>query len=118
MDNDNSSYILTEIWRARSAWYDLSAEQRVSYFEEKIGPLLMGIMGKGGEVLACAVNDNTGEQRIDYQFMAVWKFPNKEISDQLELGAKDADFLEYFEQVNFSGKSISPPVLNETMINL
>ena len=95
MDNDNFDYILTEIWKARSSWYDLSSEQRTAYFEEKIGPLLMGIMEKGGEVLACAINDNTGDQRMDYQFMAVWKFPNKETSDQLETAAKEAGFLDY-----------------------
>ena len=93
VNNDNSSYILTEIWKARSTWYDLSSEQRTAYFEEKIGPLLMGIM-------------------------AVWKFPDKETSDQLESAVKEADFLEYFDQVNFSGNLISPPVLNESMINL
>ena len=118
MTTENSGYILTEIWKARSSWYDLSTEQRIAYFEENIGPLLMGIMEKGGEVLACAINDNTGNERIDYQFMAVWKFPDKETSDQLEQGAKAADFLEYFEQVNFSGNLIAPPVLNEAMINL
>lgn len=50
--------------------------------------------------------------------MAVWKFPNKELSNQLERAAKEAGFLDYFEQVNFSGDLIPPPILNDSMINL
>jgi hypothetical protein len=50
--------------------------------------------------------------------MAVWKLPNKEFSDQLEEAAKKAGFLDYFDQVNFSGNLILPPVLNESMIHI
>lgn len=55
---------------------------------------------------------------MDYQFMAVWKLPNKEFSDELEKAAKEAGFLDYFDQVNFSGNLIPPPILNENMITI
>lgn len=50
--------------------------------------------------------------------MAVWKFPNKRSSHQLEKAAKEAGFLEFFDQVNFSGNLIPPPALNEAMLKL
>ena len=50
--------------------------------------------------------------------MAVWKFPDKAASDRLEAGAKAMGFLDYFEQVNFSGTAIAPDVLNGDMIGL
>jgi hypothetical protein len=97
---------------------DLSASERRAFFDSKINPLLMGMMEKGAEILGCAVNDNTGNERMDYQFMAVWKLPNKAFSDQLEEAAKKAGFLDYFDQFNFIGTLIPLPVLNESIVNV
>jgi len=113
-----SGYILTEIWRARSSWLALPAEERVEFFETKIGPLLGSLVGEGAEILTCAVNDNTGSEQMDYRYLAVWKLPDKAFSDRLEAAAKEAGFLEYFEQVNFSGNAIPPDALNADMIEL
>ena len=116
--SDQNGYILTEIWNARSSWLSLPADARLSFFEEKIGPLLMGLLDEGAEILACAVNDNTGSERMEYRYMAVWRLPNKAFSDRLEAAAKEAGFPEYFDQVNFSGTFITPDVMNADMIQL
>lgn len=118
MENQNAGYILTEIWNAKPSWLALNQEERKAFFDEKINPLLMGEIEGGAEILGTAVNDNTGSERMDYQFMAVWKFPDKESSEKLEKAAKDAGFLKYFDQVNFSGNLIPPPALNEAMLKL
>lgn len=91
---DQTGYILTEIWNARPAWLSLSADERIRFFEEKIEPLLMSLLGEGAEILACAVNDNTGSERMDYRYMAVWKLPDKAFSDRLEAVAREAGFLD------------------------
>ncbi len=114
----DAGYILTEIWNAKQSWLALPTETRVEFFETKIGPLLGSLVGDGAEILACAVNDNTGGERMDYRFMAIWRLPNKAFSDRLEAAAKKAGFLEYFDQVNFSGNSIAPDALNAHMIEL
>ena len=116
--DNNNPYILTEIWKAKPAWYELSSEERARFFNEKINPVLMETLQNGAEILGTAVNNNTGEQKMDYQFMAVWNFPNKQSSDDLEKVAKEAGFLKYFDQVNFSGEVIPPPALNEHMIKV
>ena len=114
----NNDYILTEIWNAKPSWLAMNIEERTSYFDTKINPLLMSMIQNGAEILGCAVNDNTGNERMDYQFMAVWKLPSKAFSDRLEAAAKDAGFLDYFDQINFSGNMIPPPLLNEAMLQL
>ena len=76
------------------------------------------MLEKGAEVLGCAINDNTGTERIDYRYMAVWRLPDKDFSQQLETGAKELGFLDYFDQVNFSGSIIPLPVMNDDMIAL
>ena len=116
--SEDAGYILTEIWNAKPSWLALPTDARVEFFETKIGPLLGSLVGLGAEILACAVNDNTGSERMDFQYMAVWKLPDKAFSDRLEAAAKEAGFLEYFEQVNFSGNSIPPDVLNAHMVEL
>jgi hypothetical protein len=113
-----SGYILTEIWRARPSWIALSLAERQQFFEQKIGPFIMGLVEQGAEFLGCAINDNTGPERIDYRYMAVWKLPDKDFSDRLEAGAKEKGFLDYFEQANFSGSIIAPDVMNADMIQL
>jgi hypothetical protein len=118
MLSEDAGYILTEIWNAKPSWLALPTEVRVEFFETRIGPLLGSLVGEGAEILACAVNDNTGGERMDYRFMAIWKLPNKAFSDRLEAAAEEAGFLEYFDQVNFSGNSIPPDVLNAHMIEL
>ncbi len=115
---DDNGYILTEIWNARPAWLNVPADERVCFFEDKIGLLLVGLVAQGAQILACAVNDNTGSERMNYRYMAVWRLPNKAFSDRLEAAAKDAGFLEYFDQVNFSGAVITPDVMNADMIRL
>ncbi len=117
MSNDNPGYVLTEIWKGKPSWDALTSEERANYFDTEINPFLGEMLGAGAEILACAFNDNTGPNRIDYDYMAVWKLPDKAFSDNLEAGAKARGFLDYFEQVNFSGGIIPPPVLNQLMID-
>ncbi|NKB89118.1 MAG: hypothetical protein GKS06_12955 [Acidobacteria bacterium] len=112
----DAGYVLTEIWKPRAAWLALSKEERAAIFEQKVVPLLMDTFEKGGEVMTVAINDNDGAERIDYRYMAIWKFPNKAMSDELEASAKAAGFLDYFEQVNFSGTMMDPQALNADMI--
>lgn len=44
MNDSNTGYILTEIWNVRPSWTSLTSEQRTTYFEEEINPLLMGMI--------------------------------------------------------------------------
>jgi hypothetical protein len=115
---DSNGYVLTEIWKAKPAWLGMPADERVGYFEERIGPLLGSVLSGGAELLACAVNDNRGPEAMDYRYMAVWRFPDRASSERLESAAREAGFLDYFEQINFSGSLISPDQLNTDMIKL
>lgn len=116
--SDNKKYVLTEIWNAKPAWLALSQAQRAAFFEQEVGPLLGRFIEAGAEILGCVMNDNDGPERLDYAYMAVWKLPNKELSDQLLAAATEIGFLEYFDQANFSGNVITPDVMNADIINL
>ena len=113
MSND---YVLTEIWRARPSWLALAKEDRREFFDTKINAFLGSMVQAGAEIVACALNENKGGERIDYTYMAVWKVPDEEFVTRLESGAAELGFLDYFEQVNFSGAILAPPQLNVAMV--
>ncbi|MCE3555459.1 hypothetical protein LWC33_28935 [Pseudonocardia sp. RS11V-5] len=113
-----SGYILTEIWNARPSWHALALEERRQFFHERIGPLIMSLVEQGAEFLGCAIDDNTGPESMSCRYMAIWKLPEKALSERLEASAKESGFLDYFEQVNFSGRIITPDVMNADMIRL
>ncbi len=115
---EDRGYILTEIWSAKPPWLALPDWERQRYFDEKIGPFIGSLIEQGAEILGCAVNDNTGPERLDHRYMAVWRLPDKAFSEKLEAGAREAGFLDYFEQVNFSGSILTPHELNSDMIQL
>ena len=113
---ENNKYLLTEIWKPRISWLELSKDERQNYLNKNMGPLLMQMINKGAEIIGAAINENTTAEKIDYTYKAVWKLPSKEISEELERGVKEVGFYKYFEQVNFSGKPIGPEELLEHMI--
>ncbi|MEM6319030.1 MAG: DUF6616 family protein [Bacteroidota bacterium] len=114
----NNKYLLTEIWRAKASWKALSETERQKYLTEKMMPLLMQMMEKGAEIIGAAVNENTSDEKMDYEYKAVWQLPDKSLSDQLEKGVKEVGFYDYFEQVNFSGHAIGAEQLIGHMIRL
>ena len=116
--SEDKNYILVEIWKAKPAWLALSATERGQFVEQQLGPFIGRFIEAGAEIVGCVMNDDDVADRLDYTYMAAWKMPNKEMSDQIIAEAAALGFLEYFEQVNFSGNVIAPDVMNSHMINL
>ena len=118
MSDEAKGYILTEIWNARPTWLALSEAERHSFIDDHVAPFLRAMLETGAELVACAVNENSGPERLAYAYMAVWNVPDKAFADRLEAGAKALGFTEYFDQANFSGSLIPPQVMNDRMIAL
>ncbi len=118
MSDGNGGYILTEVWNPRPSWLALSKEARQRFFDESVHPFIGRMIEQGAEFLGCAINDNAGSERIEYRYMAVWRLPDKAFSERLEAGARDIGFLAYFDQANFSGTMIPPPMMNGDMVEL
>ena len=76
------------------------------------------MVGEGAEILACAINENGGPEAMDHRYMAIWKVADREFAEKIESGARSLGFLDYFEQVNFSGAIITPDVMNGDMLGL
>ena len=98
----NESFFLTEVWKAKASWHALDGSERSDYLNKNMLPLLSQMMEKGATMIASAINENTTEEKLDYDYMAVWQLPNKALSDELEQGVKKVGFYDYFEQVNLA----------------
>ena len=89
MSDEDAGYILTEIWNAKPSWLALSADERRRFFEEKVHPFIGRMIEGGAEMLGCAINDNASTERIDYRYMAVWKLPDKALSERSKLARRN-----------------------------
>ncbi len=109
--------LYVELWNAKQPWLDLSPEERQSYFD-KVGSEIKKLTDAGIEVVGFAINDEDTSHRSNHRYVAVWKMPSPDHVKMLEDSVSQAGWYKYFEQVNASGKLISPPEALEDMINL
>ncbi|MEL6193054.1 MAG: DUF6616 family protein [Bacteroidota bacterium] len=91
-----------ELWNAKQAWLDLSQEERGNYMNQ-VGSHIQGLLEKGVKILTWSVNDAATSERADYDYFAVWSFPNQELADGFQQLVAGAGWYNYFEQVNVMG---------------
>ena len=110
-------YIYVELWKFRQSWLDLSKEQREAWMNELIAGI-GGLLEAGVESLAFAFNDSDTPHSSGYDYVAVWRMPNKELVEQFEKAVEDSGLHNYYEQVNTRGKEIGLDVLTNEHISL
>ncbi len=91
-----------ELWNAKQAWLDLSQEERGNYMNQ-VGAHIQGLLEKGVKILTWSVNDAATSERADYDYFALWSFPNQELADGFQQLVAGAGWYNYFEQVNVMG---------------
>jgi hypothetical protein len=96
-------YLYVELWKARSAWRELSQGERKSWMDKLLAGLQQQLQS-GVEVVGFASNDGDTPLSSGFQYFAAWKMPNKEVAQQFEDFVERAGWHEYFEQVNARGQ--------------
>jgi len=64
------------------------------------------------------LNDTDTYQRVDYDFFAVWSFPDAKSAQDFEQNVVGAGWYTYFEQINARGLTQSPQEVLSKMISL
>jgi hypothetical protein len=95
-----------EIWNAKPAWHALSAEDRANYMAQ-IGPHIQGLIEQGVKILTWSNNDANTSERANFDYFAIWTFPNQELADGFQQLVAGAGWYNYFEQSNLMGKEDS-----------
>ncbi|QMU28851.1 DUF6616 family protein [Adhaeribacter radiodurans] len=106
-----------ELWKATPAWQNISQEERSNYINQ-LGPFIQNLLENGVQIISWGVNDQNTYQRIDYDFFAVWSFPDANSAQEFEEGVVGAGWYTYFEQINARGLTQTPPDVLSKMIAL
>lgn len=92
-----------EIWNAKPAWKALSTEERGNYMGQ-VGAHIQGLLDKGVKVLTWSNNEAATTHRADYDYFAIWTFPDQATADGFQALVEGAGWYNYFEQTNLMGK--------------
>ena len=104
-----------EVWTATEAWTALSDQEQTAYLEALAAPM-ESLMAGGVEVISWGVNNEQTDQRADYDFFAIWSFPNQESVKSFEQAVASSGWYTYFRQANMSGVASSPATVMEYLI--
>ncbi len=95
-----------EIWNAKQAWLDLSMEERGNYMNQ-VGAHIQGLLDKGVKVLTWSNNKQETTHRANYDYFAIWTFPDQATADGFQALVEGAGWYNYFEQTNLMGEEAS-----------
>lgn len=106
-----------ELWKTKQAWVDLTKEERGNYLTA-LGPAIQQLLENGVQIVSWGNNMAATYGKVDYDYFAVWSFPNKEAAQNFENMVVGAGWYNYFDQVNAMGNATSPQEVMATMIDL
>ena len=95
-----------ELWNVKPAWMALSAEERGNYMAQ-IGPHVQTLIDKGVKILSWSENNSATDQRANFDFFAIWGFPDQESAIGFQQLVEQAGWYNYFEQINLMGQEES-----------
>jgi len=96
-------YLYVELWRFRPAWLALAPEDRQSWMDKLLAGLQQQLES-GVEVIGFVSNDSDTPHSSEYDFLAVWRMPNKKAAESFENFVEASGLHEYYEQVNTRGQ--------------
>jgi hypothetical protein len=102
-------YLYLELWSARGAWLKLSGDERKAYFEKVTGTI-GDLLESGSEALAFALNDDDTDQRANYEYLALWRMPDRATAVEFEKRLTGLGWYDLFDQVNMRGEEITTEV--------
>ncbi len=91
-----------EQWNAKPAWKALSTEERADYMNQ-VGQAIKGLIESGVKVLTWSENDSKTTYRVDYDYFAIWTFPDQASANSFQQLVTEAGWYNYFEQTNLMG---------------
>ncbi len=109
-------YLYLELWSAREGWLSKTAEERRAFFESVEG-VIAEMADKGAEMIAIARADDDTDRRADYEYMALWRMPDRETALEFERIIAGLGWYELFHQHNMRGEQVPAEECLAHMIN-
>ena len=109
-------YLYLELWSAKEAWLSKTPAERKAFFESVEG--VISEMGtKGAEMFAVTRGDHDTDQGADYEYMALWRMPDKATALEFERIIGGLGWYELFHQENMRGEDMPAEECLAHMIN-
>ena len=102
-------YLYLELWSARKAWLALSRPEREEFFERVTGAVT-DLLASGSEPLAFAINDADTDKRAGYEYLALWRMPDRATAVEFERRLNELGWYDLFSQENMRGPEITTEV--------
>ncbi len=96
-----------ELWKAKQAWTDLPKEEKINY-TSALGPAIQQLLENGVQIVSWGCNEPSTFNKIDYDYFAVWTFPDMAAAQQFEQLVASVGWYNYFDQVNAMGTATGP----------
>ena len=109
-------YLYLELWSAREGWLSKTPEERRAFFDG-VGAVTAEMGEKGAEMIAVARADDDTDRRADYEYMALWRMPDRETALEFERIIAGLGWYELFHQENMRGGDMPADECLEHMIN-
>ena len=106
-----------ELWKAKKTWTDLSKEERSNYLAA-LGPAIEQLISSGTEIISWGSNAPSTFNKAEYDYFAVWSFPDADAAVNFEKLVEGAGWYNYFDQVNLMGNKQTPEQVMGKMIDL
>ena len=98
-------YLYLELWSARESWLKMSKDERKAFFKS-VESVVAEVGESGSEMIAIALNDDDTDRRADYEYLALWRMPDKETALEFERIIGGLGWYELFHQENMRGANI------------
>ena len=105
-----------ELWKAKQTWNDLSKDERGNYLNA-LGPAIQQLLADGVHIQSWGSNDANTVSKADYDYFAVWSFPDLAAAQSFEKLVEGAGWYNYFDQVNAMGTAGGPDEVMKMMID-
>ena len=105
-----------ELWKAKQSWTDLSKEERGTYLAQ-LAPAIEQLLAGGVQILSWGSNDPNTFNKADFDYFAVWSFPDQGAAQSFEKLVEGAGWYNYFDQVNAMGSATTPDEVMKIMID-
>ncbi len=95
----------------------MAKEDKQNYIAA-LGPAIQQLLDQGVQIVSWGTSDPSVFKRAEYDYFAVWTFPDVASAQQFEAMVTGAGWHNYFDQVNAMGKAASPQEVLGAMIEL
>lgn len=111
-------YLFVKLWTPKSAWYDLSQEERVKFIKHA-QELMVSLHDRGMETIAwMEILSDVVPYKVDHIYCSIYRFKHQQDAHDFHTAMVKFKWYDYFEQTNVVGEAENPGAVLARIVNL